>query len=101
MRIRSGLDVSDLALSALCRRYHVSRLELFGSSAREEHRPESDLDLLVDFEPDAEVGFLHLASLQSALEDLLGRRVDLVPRGGLKPLIRDAVLTEARLLYAA
>ena len=101
MRIRAGLDVPDQALLELCRRYRVSRLEVFGSSARGEHRPDSDLDLLVLFEQEAEVGFLHLASLQGALEDLLGQRVDLVPRRGLKPQIRDEVLSEARLLVAA
>jgi predicted nucleotidyltransferase len=101
MRIRSGLDVPDLALSEVCRRYRVRSLELFGSSARDEHRPDSDIDLLVAFEPDTEVGFLHLASLQSALEDLLGRHVDLVPLRGLEPLIRESVLHEARLLVAA
>ena len=100
-RLSTQNEVADLALSELCHRYQVSRLELFGSSARGEHRADSDVDLLVAFQPEAEVGFLHLARLQTALEDLLGQRVDLVPRRGLKSSIRDEVLSEARLLSAA
>jgi predicted nucleotidyltransferase len=61
----------------------------------------SDIDLLVTFEPEARVGFLALARMQRELEELLGRKVDLVPKGGLKPAIRDAVLATARVLYAA
>lgn len=101
MRIRADIDVPDEAIVALCERFGVARLEVFGSSARGDFRPDSDVDLLVEFLPGQRVGFLHLAGLQNALQDLLGRDVDLVPRRGLKPLIRDEVLGDARALYAA
>lgn len=59
------------------------------------------LESLVTFEPGARVGFLTLARMQRELAELLGRKVDLVPKGGLKPVIRDSVLATARVLYAA
>ncbi len=95
------MDVREDELAALCERYAVASLEVFGSSARGDHRADSDLDLLVLFRPGHRVGMLHLAGLQIELEALLGVDVDLVPRKGLKPAIRDAVLGEARELYAA
>jgi predicted nucleotidyltransferase len=79
----------------------VRELSLFGSALRDDFRPDSDLDLLVEFEPGARVGFLLLGKMERELEGLLGREVDLVPKGGLKPLIRQAVLDSARVLYAA
>jgi hypothetical protein len=79
----------------------VRELSVFGSAARGELRPDSDIDLLVVFEAEASVGFLRLAEVAEALADLLGRHVDLVPKNGLKPLLRPHVLAEARLLYAA
>jgi len=88
-------------LAELCRRYQVRELSVFGSAARGELRPYSDIDFLVEFEAGATVGFLRLAEVAEALGDLLGRRVDLVPKDGLKPLLRPHVLAEARLLYAA
>jgi len=88
-------------IAALCRRYAVRELSLFGSALRADFRPESDLDLLIEFEPEAGVGLLTLAQIQHQLERLVGRDVDLVPKDGLKPLIRDCVLSEAQVLYAA
>jgi len=64
-------------------------------------RQSSDIDVLVEFQPEAEIGLLEYAGLMLDLSDLLGLRVDLVSKNGLKPLIRDAVLREARLVYAA
>ena len=64
-------------------------------------RPDSDIDLLVEFLPDAAIDLVDYAGLMLDLSHLLGRKVDLVSKNGLKPLIRDAVLQEARPLYAA
>ena len=88
-------------LAEVCRTYQVRELSVFGSAARGELRPDSDIDLLVEFEPDARVGFLRLAEVAEAFGEVLGRPVDLVPKDGLKPLLRPHVLGEARLLYAA
>lgn len=88
-------------LADFCRRYGVRELALFGSRASGEAKPDSDVDLLVSFEPGVRVTFLTLARMQRELEALLGRSVDLVPKDGLKPVIRDQVLASARVLYAA
>lgn len=88
-------------LANFCRRYQVRELALFGSMLRQDYRSDSDVDLLVSFEPAARVTFLTLARMQRELEALLGRTVDLVPKDGLKPVIRDHVLATARVLYAA
>jgi predicted nucleotidyltransferase len=64
-------------------------------------RPESDVDLLVEFLPEAEADLFDHASLMLELTGLFGRKVDLVSKNGLKPAIRASVLGEAQLLYAA
>ena len=89
------------AIADVCRRYRLSELSLFGSTARGDAQPLSDLDLLVCFEPQAHVGFLTLARLARELSVLLNRKVDLVPKDGLNPRIRDQVLAEAEVLFAA
>jgi len=101
MEIRPGIDVPDEELAAICERFAVERLEVFGSTVRGDFRADSDVDLLVEFRSGCRVGMLHLAGLQIELQGLFGVGVDLVPRKGLKPAIRDAVLGEARGLYAA
>ena len=88
-------------LADFCCRYQVRELALFGSMLRQDHRPDSDVDLLVSFQPAARVTFLTLARMQRELEALLGRKVDLVPKDGLKPVIREHILATARVLYAA
>jgi len=88
-------------IRALCEEYHVRELALFGSARTKHFGPKSDIDLLVQFDPDAEIGFLEFAALQRRLADVLGRKVDLVSKDGLKPTIRDEVLSSAEVIYAA
>lgn len=88
-------------LADFCRRHQIRRLAIFGSVLREDFGPESDIDILVEFEPEAQVGLVALSRMQRELSDLLHRPVDLVPQAGLKPMIRDAVLASAEELYAA
>ncbi len=94
-------QVDEDSLTALCRRYRVRELSVFGSAARGELRPDSDIDLLVEFLPDAAVDLVDYAGFMLDLSRLLGRKADLVSKKGLKPIIRASVLQEARLLYAA
>jgi uncharacterized protein len=89
------------ALAELCRRYDVKELALFGSAARGQMRPDSDVDLLIEFAPGVRTGLLKFESLIEELELLFGHRVDLVTKRGLKPWVRPEVLKDARLLYAA
>lgn len=89
------------ALAHLCARHAVRELAVFGSALTERFTADSDVDLLVEFQPDARVGLLKLGQLQRELALLLRRRVDLVPKSGLKPLIRERVLASAQTIYAA
>lgn len=88
-------------IAELCRRHLVQELALFGSALTSDFNENSDFDVLVTFHPKARVGFLELGRVRRELEAILGRKVDLVPKGGLKPAIRDSVLATARVLYAA
>jgi hypothetical protein len=88
-------------IADFCRRYNVRRIQLFGSALREDFGPESDVDVLVEFDPEARVGFIALSRMQRELSELFQRPVDLVPQEGLKPQIRDSVLASAEVIYAA
>ena len=96
-----GARVELARLADICRQYRVTELSLFGSAARGELGPASDIDLMVDFDPAARIGLLKFESLSEDLEALVGRRVDLVTKNGLKAWIRPRVLSEARVIYAA
>ena len=88
------IDASRLA--ELCRRYGIARLEVFGSVARGEQRPDSDVDLLYTLEGGRALGW----EVES-LTEVFHRPVDLVSRRSLHPMIRDRVMAEAETLYAA
>jgi predicted nucleotidyltransferase len=74
---------------------------VFGSAARDQMRPDSDIDRLVDFLPEARVGLLRHAAAERELTALLGRKVDLVSKRALKDAVGDDVLRRARISYAA
>jgi predicted nucleotidyltransferase len=93
------IDVPSLA--EVCRRYSVKELSLFGSAVRGDMSPESDIDILVEFEPGVRIGLIKFESLVDELESLAGRKVDLVTKRGLKPWVRAQVLKDARVIYAA
>lgn len=94
------LDIPSEALAALCRRYAVRRLSLFGSVLRDDFAPDSDVDVLVEFEPGRTPG-LAFFRLEEELATLLGRRIDLNTSASLSRHFRDRVLFEARDLYVA
>lgn len=94
------LEIDDAALGQLCRRYGVRRLSVFGSRARGDAGPGSDVDVLVEFEEGRRVG-LRFISLQDELTDLFGRPVDLCTSGFLSPHFRERVVLEAVPLYEA
>jgi hypothetical protein len=83
-----------------CRRNHVRRLALFGSVLRDDFRPDSDVDVLVEFEPGIRIG-LRFFALERELSQLLGRKVDLHTRGFLGPRVLPEVLAEAHDRYVA
>ena len=98
-----SIDFAGFAapIAAICQRYGVRLLAVFGSAARGEARPDSDIDLLVEFDAEREVGFLTLGSLARELALVYGRRIDLVPRRGLKPMVAATVAADSRIVYAA
>jgi|GEM_PF-319517 len=89
-------DISStlhLSLNVVKERYHVDKLALFGSHARGEAREDSDIDILVDFAPGADL--LDLSGLKLYLEDIFGRPVDVVPRRAIREELREAMLADA------
>jgi uncharacterized protein len=101
MTLSPGVEVPTAEIARICERFEARELAIFGSAARGEMQATSDVDLLVEFQPDAKIGLLRFAELEEELAATLGRRVDLVSKGGLKRAIRSRVLAEARVLYAA
>lgn len=94
------LPIEREALTQLCRRHGIRRLSLFGSVLRGTNRSDSDIDLLVEFEPEATPSFLDLAVIESELSDLLGGRpVELRTAAELSRYFRDEVLREAEIQY--
>ena len=98
----TAIPIDRKSLAALCRRHHIRRLSLFGSVLRPDFRPESDVDVLVEFEPGQVPGFLALHEIETELSELLsGRKVDLVTQRSLNRRLRDRVLATAQVEYAA
>jgi len=98
MGARVAVDKQKIA--EFCRRNHIRRLRLFGSVLRDDFGPESDIDVLVEFEPDHVVG-LKIIEMERELSDLFdGRKVDIVSEKYLNRRIRDTVLAEAETEYA-
>jgi uncharacterized protein len=97
MTIAAGIVLPEAEIAEICRRYKVRELSLFGSALRGKIGPDSDIDLLVDFLPDAEVSLFRHAAAEREFSDLLGRRVDLVSKRALRAALRDQLLSQARL----
>ena len=96
------LPIPSSTLAEFCRRHHIERLALFGSMQTASNRPDSDIDLLVEFEPGHEPGLIALAGMELELSQLLaGRRVDLRTPLDLSRYFRDEVQTAAEVQYAA
>jgi len=95
------LSIDRTAIAEFCRRHHILKLSLFGSVLRPDFAPDSDVDVLVEFEPGHKPGFFLLHEMETELSDLLGgRQVDLVTEKFLNRRIRDRVLAEAEVQYA-
>jgi predicted nucleotidyltransferase len=96
--LRDRITLPQELLAAFCRLHRIRRLALFGSVLRDDFRPESDVDVLVEFEPDTRVG-LKFFQLQDELSSLLGRKVDLNTPAFLGEAFRNQVLAEAEVQY--
>ena len=94
------LDLPSEKLTELCRRYRIVELSIFGSTARGDRRPDSDVDVLVEFEPGVSWGWDYFG-LEQELAQLFGRPVDLATKKWLKPSVRAEILRDAHVVYAA
>lgn len=88
-------------VAEFCRRNHVQRLSLFGSVLTDRFRPESDVDFLIEFEPEHVPGFFALARMQFELEAVVGKPVDLRTPKDLSRYFREDVLRSAEVQYSA
>ena len=95
-----GIKVPKDRIADFCRRHHIQRLAFFGSVLREDFGPNSDVDVLVEFEP-GNVPGLAFFSMENELSEILGRKVDLNTPQFLSRYFREEVLAEAQVQYAA
>ena len=95
-----ALSISQEKVSDFCRRNHIRRLAFFGSVLRDDFGPDSDLDVIVEFEPGHVPGLRYFA-MERELSEILGRKVDLNTPGTLSKYFRDRVLAEAEPKYVA
>jgi uncharacterized protein len=95
-----SIDLPLEQIAEICRRYGVTELAIFGSAVRDDFGPDSDVDFLYVLSEDSTIGW-EIVDFQDALQDAVGRDVDIVPKNYLHWVIRDRVLAEVELVYAA
>jgi predicted nucleotidyltransferase len=93
------IDISQDQIAAFCQRHHIRRLAFFGSVLRDDFKPDSDVDVLVEFEPGHTPGLITLAGMEIELSDLLNRKADLRTPADLSPYFRQDVLDVAVVQY--
>lgn len=97
---RTRLTIPKEQLTQFCEANHVNRLSLYGSVLRDDFNPDSDIDMLIEFEPGSKVGFIKMARMENELSNILGRKVDLRTPGELSRYFRQEVLESAEVEYA-
>ena len=95
-----GIEIPEEQIADFCRRNQIRRLALFGSILTDEFGPDSDVDVLVEFEPEAHAGFFKFLGLEEELAEMLGHKVDLNTQGFLHPRFRGQAVASAEVLYA-
>jgi predicted nucleotidyltransferase len=95
-----AIEISQAEISDFCRRWHIRKLSLFGSILRHQLRPDSDVDVLVEFQPGRRVGLIQMARIERELSSLLRRKADLRTPADLSRYFRNEVLREAQIQYA-
>ena len=96
------ITVDSAAITTFCRKWHIRELSLFGSVLRDDFGPESDIDILVELEPEHGLDLFDWVDMRDELRQLFQREVDLVSKVGLKnPIRKRAILASARVVYAA
>lgn len=92
------VTISDAAIATLCQQYHIRKLALFGSVLRDDFCPDSDVDILVEFEPGHTPGF-EFIDIQDKLSEIIGRTIDLNTPQDLSRYFRDQVMAAAKVIY--
>jgi len=100
MSKKMKIDIPPDRIAEFCKRNHIRKLSLFGSILRDDFKPESDIDILVEFEEGQVVGFLRLAGMEIELSEILGHKVDLRTPAELSRYFRQEVLNTAEVQYA-
>src|ERR1051325_8511247 len=100
MSAQHHIKIPKDTIAEFCRRHHIRKLSLFGSVLRDDFRPDSDIDLLVEFEPGQVIGLIRLAGMEIELSEILGRKVDLRTPADLSRYFRQEVLASAEVQYA-
>ena len=98
---KQNIEIPQKKIAEFCRRHHIKRLALFGSALRNDFTPDSDVDVLVEFEPGTRVGMIRLAGIELELSGILGRKVDMHTPGFISKYFRNQVLAEAEDQYDA
>jgi predicted nucleotidyltransferase len=101
VRKRANLEVPKQKVAEFCKKNHIKKLSLFGSALRDDFKDDSDVDMLVEFEPGACVGLIKLSGLELELGEILGRKVDLNTPGFISQYYRKEILAEAEVQYDA
>ena len=96
---RSRIQLDRGKIAVFCRRHQIIKLSLYGSILRDDFNESSDIDVLVEFEPDAAVGFFDIASMELELSRILGRKVDMRTAAELSHHFRERVIREAETQY--
>jgi len=96
------IPIDHAKIADFCHRWKITELALFGSVLRDDFRPDSDVDVLVTFAPDAQWSLFDLVEIQEALSEMLGRKVDLIEKRGLRnPFRRYEILRTKEVVYTA
>jgi len=102
---KNRLTIPKKRLAEFCRRWKISELAFFGSVLRDDFRPNSDIDLLVSFSPNAKISLFDLVRMQNELEEIFGREVDLVERRVIEKsenyIRRKNILSNTKVIYEA
>jgi hypothetical protein len=100
-----AIDIDREKIAAFCRKWRITEFSLFGSVLRDDFRPDSDVDVLVSFDPQARWTLLDLPEMKEQLEVILGRNVDLLTRRGVEharnPLRKREILSSAEIIYGS
>ncbi len=99
------IKVPKAKIAEFCKRWNISELAIFGSALRQDFRPDSDVDILVSFAPEAKVSLFDMVHMQDELKQIFGRDVDLISKRGLENsrnyLRRKAILESAQVIHVA